>query len=29
LVAEKPELVERLSQKFLEEARRTNILPKP
>ncbi len=29
LVAEKPELVERLSRKFLEEARRTNILPKP
>ncbi len=29
LVAEKPELVERLSRKLLEEARRTNVLPKP
>ena len=29
LVAEKPELVERLTRKFLDEARRTNILPKP
>ena len=29
LAAMKPELVERLSRKFLEEARRTNILPKP
>jgi arylsulfatase len=27
--AMKPELVERLSRKFMEEARRTNILPKP
>jgi arylsulfatase len=29
VAAEKPELVARLSRKFLEEARRTNVLPKP